>query len=374
MINTDQRILNFYALEVEILSEPNQDIRNHLEEMILGTPGKLQYRFLEVKDKLSWMKNGKFLILRKSGRIIGSVCLIRRESPVLSQGYPFWYIRYMFIRAPLKPKSYKPKRKKRDSSAHLNLIWNSILKYFNQPEILIGSSDPVKQSMLYSYVLKSNLRAVNINNAIGIVPVKKARTYFFSRTHPVKNPCVRQIRENEQSNVVNLLREFYNNYVLYSEQNLFYKDQYYVYEEDNEIVAGVQANNEAWEFVSKPGLSGFILLKVLPWIPPISKYWTPRNFKFTAIEGLFFKNGHEDKLFELMESVCAVHKTHFIFYWTDPASRLYNVLISKGRQGFMSRFFPAEDLDVCAKFINWQKEEIDDFISRDIYISCFDST
>jgi hypothetical protein len=374
MNNTDQRILSFYALDVEILSEPNQDVRNHLEEMVLGTPGKLQYRFIQISDKLSSLKDCRFLILKKSGRVIGSVCLIRRKSPVLSGGYPFWYIRYMFIRAPLKPKSYKQKRKKRDSSIHLNLIWNSVLKYIEQPEILIDSSDTAKQSMLYSYVLKSNLRAVNINNSVGIVPVKKARTYFFSRTRPVKNTCVRQIREDEKGHVINLLRGFYNDYVLYSEQNLFYKDQYYVYVENNEIVAGMQANKEAWEFVNKPGLSGFVLLKVLPLIPVISRYWKPRNFRFTAIEGLFYKEGHEKKLIDLMESVCAINDTHFIFYWTDPASRIYNIINQPGIRGFMSRFFPSEDLDICAKFINWKQEEIDDFIRRPAYISCFDST
>jgi hypothetical protein len=374
MNTTDQRILSFYALDVEILSEPNQDIRNHLEEMVLGTPGKLQYRFFEVKDKLSWMKNGKFLILKKSGRIIGSVCLIRRESPVLSKGYPFWYIRYMFIRAPLKPKSYKQKREKRDPAIQLSYIWSSVLKYFEQPEILADSSDLTKQSLLYSYVQKSNLRAANINDAIGIVPVKKSRTYFFSRIRPVKNPCVRQVKEDEKSHVINLLRDFYRDYVLYYEQNLFYKDQYYIYVEDNEIVAGMQANKEAWKFLNQPGISGFILLKVLPLIPIISKYWKPRNFRFTAIEGLFYKDGHEKKLIDLMESVCAINNTHFIFYWTDPSSQIFDIITQQGVQGFMSRFFPSEDIDICAKFVNWKKEDIDDFTRRPAYISCFDST
>ncbi len=301
MNNTDQRILSFYALDVEILSEPNQDIRNHLEEMVLGTPGKLQYRFFEVKDKLSWLKNGKFLILKKSGRIIGSVCLIRRESPILSKGYPFWYIRYMFIRAPLKPKSYKQKKKKRDPAIHLSYLWSSVLKYFEQPEILIDSSDLTRQS-------------------------------------------------------------------------LFYKDQYYVYIEDNEIVAGMQANKKAWKFLNQPGISGFILLKVLPLVPVISRYWKPRNFRFTAIEGLFYKDGHENKLIDLMESVCAINQTHFIFYWTDPSSRIYNIISQPGVRGFMSRFFPSEDIDICAKFNNWKQEDIDNFIQRPAYISCFDST
>src|SRR4030042_3647008 len=96
---TNQKIASFYSLDVEILSEPNQEIRNHLSDMILGTPGKLQYRFLDINKKLSWLKDCRFLILKKSGRVLGSVCLIRRVSPVATGDYSFWYIRYMYIRA-----------------------------------------------------------------------------------------------------------------------------------------------------------------------------------------------------------------------------------------------------------------------------------
>jgi hypothetical protein len=371
---TDKRIASFYSLDVEILSEPNDEIRKHLSEMVLGTPGKLQYRFLEVNKKLSWLKDCKFLILKKYGRVIGSVCLIRRESPVLIKNYPFWYIRYFFIRAPLKPKSYKLKEKKRDTTDQLNFIWKSVAKYFEQPEILVNNSDLSYQSLLYSYVQKSNVRAINLNNAIGIIPVKKLKTYFYSRIRPVKNPCVRQIVEEEKRHIIDLLREFYRDYVMYSEQNLFFNGNYYVYVKDNEIVAGMQANPEAWEFLNKPGLIGFILIKVLPRIPIISKYWKPKNFRFSAIEGLFCRDGHEDKLFDLMESVCSIHKTYFIFYWVDPTSSIYKVLSKSGSQGFLSRFLPSEEIDICTKFINWKEEEINDFIRKPAYISCFDST
>jgi len=374
MNKTNQKIASFFSLDVEIVSEPNQEIRNHLGEMILGTPGKLQYRFLDVNEKLSELKNCRFLILKKSGRMIGSVCLIRRESSVTSGDYSFWYIRYMFIRAPLKPKTYKDKRKKREHAFQLSYVWNSVLKYLEQPEIMVDASDRTKRSLLYSYVQKSNLRASSFNSGIGILPVKTFRTYFFSRIRPEKNTCVRQIREEEKDQVIKLLREFYKDHVLYFEQNLFYKEKYFVYVKDNEIVAGVQANPEAWEFLNKPGLIGFILIKVLPVVPVISKYWKPKNFKFTAVEGIFYRDGHEDKLIDLMESVCAINDTHFIFYWADIGSSIYKIITRPGVNGFLSRFLTSEEGDICAKFINWQKEEIDGFISRPAYISCFDST
>jgi hypothetical protein len=374
MNTSDQRIGSLYSLDVEILSEPNDEIRKHLSEMILGTPGKLQYRFKEIDMKLNWLKDCKFLILKKSGRVIGSVCLIRRESPDLIKGYPSWYIRYFYIRAPLKPKSYRLKKKPRDTTTQLNFIWNSVSKYFEQPERLLNIPDITTPCMLYSYVQKSNVRAININNSVGMIPVKKSKTYFFSRTRPVRNACVRQFQENEKENIINKLREFYKDYILYTEQNLFYNGHYYVYVKDNEIVAGMQANPEAWQFLNKPGISGFILMKVLPKIPIISKYWKPDNFRFTAIEGLFCKDGHEDKLTDLMESVCAIHQTNFIFYWADPSSRIYNIIAKLGVTGFMSRFLPSEEIDICTKFINWKNEEINDFTGRPAYISCFDST
>jgi hypothetical protein len=374
MNTSEKKIGSFFSLDVEILSKPNEDVRNHLTEMILGTPGRLQYRFTEIDQKLSWLKDCKFLILKKSGKIIGSICLIRRKSPVLRDANPQWYIRYFFIRAPLRPKSYKLGKKKRDTSVHLNLIWNSVSKYFEQPESLIDISDQTRKSLLYSYVQKSNIRAINNNNSVGLIPVKKSRTYFFSRIRPARNTCVRQFQENEKEHIINLLREFYRDYMLYTEQNLFFNGQYYVYVKDNEIVAGMQANPEAWQFLNKPGLLGFILIKVLPRIPVISRYWKPDNFRFTAIEGLFFKQGHEDIMVELMESVCAIHQTNFIFYWLDPSSKINNIITKPGVRGFLSRFLPSEEINICIKFINWKEEEVNDFIKKTAYISCFDST
>ena len=374
MNKIDQKIASFYALDVEILSEPTQEIRNHLSEMILGTPGKLQYRFLEINEKLSSLKNCRFLILKKSGRMIGSVCLIRRESPVTTGDYSFWYIRYMFIRVLLKPKTYKQKKKKRENALQLNYIWSSVLKYLEQPEIMVDTSNQKKRSLLYSYVQKSNLRASSFNSGVGLLPIRTFRTYFFSRIRPVKNICVRQIREEEKQNVIKLLREFYKDYVFYFEQNMFYKGQYYVFVKDNEIIAGIQANPEAWEFLNKPGLTGFILLKVLPVIPVISKYWKPRNFRFTAVEGMFYKDGCEDALITLMESVCAIHHNHFMLYWSDTGNSIYKILTRARVKGFLSRFLPSEEGDICTRFINWKKEDADDFIRRRAYISCFDST
>jgi hypothetical protein len=374
MNEVNQKIASFNSLDVEILSEPTQEIRNHLREMVLGTPGKLQYRFSDISEKLSWLKNCRFLILKKSGRMIGSVCLIRRESPVTACDYSFWYIRYMFIRAPLRPKTYKQRKKKRENAIQLNYLWNSVSKYIEQPEIMVDASDRTGRSLLYSYVQKSNLRASSFNSGIGLLPVKTFKTYFFSRTRPVKNICVRQIREEEKDEVIKLLREFYKDHVLYFEQNLFYKGQYFVYVKDNEIVAGMQANPEVWEFINKPGLTGFILMKILPVIPVISRYWKPRNFRFTAIEGIFYKSGQEDKLIDLMESICAINDTHFIFYWADIGSSIYKMITRARVKGFLSRFLPSEEGDICAKFVNWQKEEVDDFSRRPAYISCFDST
>ena len=374
MNEPNQNIASYLSLDVEMISEANEEIRSHLRQMILGTPGKLQYRFQDIDEKLSNLKNCRFLILKKSGRMLGCVCLIRRESKVERGDYSFWYIRYAFMRLPLKPKNYREGKKKREETTQMNYLWNSIIKYFEQPEIMINESDQKKQSLLYGYVPKMHIRSANFSSHFGLVPVRTFTTCFFSRLNPKKNMYVRQFREEEKDNIIKLLREFYKDHVLYFEQNLFYKEQYYVYVKDNEIMAGIQANPEAWEFLNKPGLSGFILLKVLPVIPFFSKYWKPQDFKFTAVEGIFYKNGHEDKLIPLMESVCAIHETHYIFYWSDTGSNIYKIIRKPGVKGFLSIFFPSEEVDIRTRFINWQKEEIDDFIRRPAYISCFDST
>jgi hypothetical protein len=65
----------------------------------------------------------------------------------------------------------------------------------------------------------------------------------------------------------------------------------------------LQANPVRWKIKEMQGMSGGILLKVLPYIPIVKRLIKPEKYDFLAIEGLFVKHEYEEYLYDLLDGV-----------------------------------------------------------------------
>ena len=79
--------------------------------------------------------------------------------------------------------------------------------------------------------------------------------------------------------MIKLLNKQYEDYTLFTTENLFKNQDYYVIKEDNEIIAGLQAYEVTWKVVNFG--SGFVnmLLNILSKIPFLRKRLDPKNFR-----------------------------------------------------------------------------------------------
>lgn len=161
---------------------------------------------------------------------------------------------------------------------------------------------------------------------------------------------------------------------MYTEQYIFYENNYYLLKLNNEIVSAVQANPEKWEIKKKPGFKGKILFDIIPRIPGIKRIFDPQNFCFAAIEGIYYKEGYEEYLLPLLESVCALTKAHFALIWLDTDSPLINTIDKLGHHGLLSKLVKRIEVDIIAKFINFSEAEKESFRNNPAYLSCFDMT
>jgi len=375
---SQSEVLKYLKLSISIEEEPGNDVKELLANTILGTPGKLRYRHTSFDTKLPFLGRIYFLVLKKSGKLLGCVAFSKRDTSYRQTPVNSWYIRYFSIRAPLRAKSHKQNRRQRKEVAKPqrdNLLKLTSQKFFDDPTLLDQKlGNDLGGHLVYAYVEKENTRSWEFTKLIGFETVGRIHTSFFSRFYPKKDPHVHSLAEKDKKSVLSNLREFYQDHTFYTEQNIFFGNNYLVWKEDGKIVAGCQANPELWKLVDYPGLLNKLFLKVLIRFPILSRRFDPGYLKFIALEGIWYKKGYEKCLLPLFEAACAHHNLFLAIIWLDSKSPLYTTVRHFGQLGIIDKFIKPAVGDIRVKFINWKEEDKQYYYKHPAYISCFDMT
>ena len=380
-----REVLKYLKLSVDVEREPGEEIREHIRNTLLGTPGKLRYRHTSLETKLPFLGRIFFIILRKSGKLLGSIAFSLRAVKSPSGEQDAWYVRYFSVHAPLRDATFKRERldrekakrpnKRRDKPHGDSLLKNFVQPYFDGPEdLLAGNGSKGTGSLVYAYVERENLRSWNFTELVGFETVGRISTTIFSRHNPRKHPGVSTIEESEKPLQLDRIRELYRDHTLFTEQNLFYKDYYLVRREKGEIVAGCQANPEFWEIIDYPKGFSRLLIKFGSKLPVLRRYIVLGYQKFIAVEGIWFREGHERSLHELFETALAIHGLHTVLIWLDEKSPLHGTLRSMGRLGLVDKLIKPAVVDIRVKFNNFSEENKLPYYEQPAYLSCFDMT
>ena len=375
---SQSEVLKYLKLSISVEEEPSIDVKELLSGTVLGTPGRIRYRHTSFNTKLPFLGKIYFLVLKKSGRLLGCIAFSKRDTRFDDSSINSWYIRYFSIRAPLRSKAHKNRKRKRDEKDKPqkdNLLKLTAQRFFDDPLQLDEKlADDGSPQLVYAYVEKENIRSWDFTELIGFDTVGKIHTSFFSRFTPRLNPHVHPVQTSEKDAVLAELRDFYKNHTFYTEQNIFFGDHYLVWKENGEIVAGCQANPEVWKLMDYPGFFNKLFLKVLIRLPILSKRFDPGYLRFVAMEGIWYKKGYERCLLPLFESACAHHGLYLAIIWLDSKSPLYTTIRHLGKLGMIDRFIKSAVGEIRVKFLNWKEENKANYYEYPAYISCFDMT
>jgi hypothetical protein len=378
-----KEVLKYFKLSVKVEQEASDEIRQHIGSTVQGTPGKLRYRHTSLDTKFPFLGRIYFLILRKSEKLLGSIAFSLRNIRSDSRSNDAWYVRYFTVQAPMRDANFKREKLTREESQKQNrrnnkphgdsLLKNFVQPYFDDPvKMLAGKDENKSPSLVYAYVERDNLRSWNFTELVGFETVGRICTTIFSRHNPARHPKVSPIGETEKGPHLERLRQFYSEYTFFTEQNLYYMDRYFVFRENGEIVAGCQANPEYWEIVDYPGGISTFLIRYGGWLPGIRRYIEPGYQKFIAVEGLWFREGHEKCLHALLETACAMLGLHSVVIWLDERSPLLKTLQSLGKFGLIGKFFKTTYVDIRVKFNDYREVDKKVYYEKPSYVSCFD--
>jgi hypothetical protein len=371
-------VLKYLKLSISVEKEPSKDVKELLADTILGTPGKFRYKHTSFNTKMQFLGKIYFLVLKKSGKLLGCIAFSKRDTYHKQSPVPSWYIRYFSIRAPLRAKSHKVKKRqnlRNEKPQRDNLLKHTVQKFFDDPALLDdGLGVTADGQMVYAYVEKENIRSWDFTEIIGFETVGWIHTSMFSRFRPKNDPHVYNIAEQEKKEVLQALRQFYREHTFYTEQNIFFGDHYLVWKENGEIVAGCQANPEVWKILENPGLLNKLFFKVLIRLPILSRRFDPGFFKFIAIEGIWYRDGFESCLPGLFESSCAQHGLYLAMISLDSRSPVYTTIRNLRQMGIINRFIKPAIGDIRIKFNHCKENDRQYFYEHPAYISCFDMT
>jgi hypothetical protein len=370
-----KNVIDYYSLNVVVEREPGEDLLNHLKTNILGTPGGIRYMHTQTEEKLRFIGDKYFLLLRKNGRMLGSVGLVYRETELGGKNHVSWYVRYFAIKAPLKSVKPKPGKLMEQSGRGMSLLRQTSAPYLSRPsEMLINAPEGSEHSLVYAFIETENFQSVQFANQNKFETVRKFTTFLYNRFYPSKSRNVFRIQENEKEEVKALLKDFYSDHSLYMEQNLFYRGDYLVYKENGKIVAGMQANPDGWVVKDMGGRMGRVFVRIMPFIPFIRRIFNPQNFRFVAGDYIFWKPGYEKVLNEIFETACNINRTGMLITWSDTGSKLLKTLDENVPQGLVGKVISRFVIEVKIKFNNYEPEEKKGFYETPTFISAFDAT
>ena len=133
---------------------PSEDMIRHMEATVVGTPGGIQYQHITAVDKLRRITNCYFLLLKRSGKILGSIGYHLRKSRTGNIDYKTWYVRYFYVNAPLRnTKDYRIKKKRPLKDRSMSLLKDITHFIHDNPERLIDpDTNAIPKAVLFATI------------------------------------------------------------------------------------------------------------------------------------------------------------------------------------------------------------------------------
>jgi hypothetical protein len=371
----EKTILRSHDLEVRVSDEANDRILDILNHAVQGSEGGLRFSLRNVAGRIkSYNDTIRFISLYKKNKITGTVGACFRLSGQGRLRFPTTYIRYLAFQSVYQAPAGKKKKEKAVIRAEAgdDSFKKKTLDILSRPHLLsLPRVFEQDKHIMYAFVESMNERSKNLVHQAGYEYIRSFLTVAFSRFSPKKDERVYKLAAEEKNNMESLLSDFYKNHSFFSIDYSF-TGNYYVLKENNEIIAGVNTIPSLYKIYDMPGIWGWVIMKILPRAPYFKRLFSPTEFRYLVFDSIYCKEGKENLLGTLFESVCQIEGYHTGLTWLDDRSYLYDKLRTEVKMGALNRMLNAKPGLVYARFLYFSENEKEAFYNAPAYVSGFD--
>jgi hypothetical protein len=343
---------------------PTPAIISLLKNTLWGTPGETQYQHLETEKTIFDIKSPVYFRLERFDNLLCTVCLAGRKVNIEEKLTDSHYVRYLAASPSINGNGRRKKTAEQKES-------KGFVKQFME-EVFLKEARENHKPLFYAYVESDNEQSKHLCNYYGFRSVSTMTTIAFSRFSPKKSENIRRVKPEEKSSILDAIIGQYPNHNFLYFEHIFYEENYFVAEADGMIVAGVQSNPMRWAFRNLPGISGKVLLKILPYIPYLKRLINPKEFKFSAFEGIFCKPGYEWILNNLFESVISEQGNHTALIWLDVQSPMIKIIRKRCKLGLMDKINDNGAGEIVVRGENLSESDWLSLKNKPMYVSSFD--
>ncbi len=340
-------------LVITVSKQASKEAIALLKRTVYGTHGP-KYQHTGQEKKCLHIADPYFFNLWVNENLAGAYCLSGRVVNIKIGKMKSYYGRYLTIHPQYMGKGYG------------QLLKRKAVEYMEKV-----NKQPY---LLYSYIEEHNQRSLKISENEGFLSIGKLDTVIFSRLYPKKDKRFQRLNSSELIHMLGLLEEAYKDYCLVNFEQVYYEQNYFILKDQGEIIAGVQANPIEWRIIDLPGLSGKIIIKIVPKIPIVKRLINPNKYQFVALEALYFKAGREADLFKLLESVIAHFQYTSALIVLDEKASICKLLKDSGKLGIMNSLKSNISTLVMIQANGFDAINIKAHESQPIYTSSFDYT
>jgi RimJ/RimL family protein N-acetyltransferase len=332
---------------------PKQAI-DFFERTAWGSEGAV-YENKNTKNHINLLHKPMLLAIHEKEKIQGTAVFCNTPVTVYNKPFNCNYVKYFASSKEIRGKG--------------------VMKRFSIEIMTLIRNNEAAKTIYFACIERANKGSYRVVESAGYTNVGTVKTVGFSRFFPKKNVAVEQITsKKDQNTVLELLKKTYKSHALVQFNSIFMKDNYYVIRENNEIVAGCQYHRGHWVINKMAGLIGKFVMNIVPIIPLLNQIFNPKRFEFLTFEGIYFKNGHEDKLHTLFEHLLAKEELKSAMYWMAATCPIRAKIEKAGQQGLIHAFIKDNDVIVMAAFENMSEAEIQAVHEQPLFASGFDYT
>lgn len=333
---------------IEVSSVCAENFEKFLNNIFWGADGFLYSESIEL-GKLSEFGNVYYVSLKKDGELAGLAVVQQKQMSVGHDIVNGYYMTNFAVSRSAK------------SSIYVSLMVQHATRYFSE---VLGD-----RGLLYAYVEKDNLASKRIAVKHGYEPVGIFSSVMFLKMFCKDDPAVRPLRSVEADAILKQIKTHCDGQVLTDFDSSLNVADYYVLERDGKIVAGVQQDQMRWSVKAFPGISGYLLLKVLPSIPLLNKIVTPGDLRFIKFGNIFVELGFEGDLNKLIRTLLRRNRSNLGMLQFDTRCPAMNSVVRHCKTGV---FKLSGDVELVAVYKNLTRNITRLIDSSPIHISIAD--